>query len=132
MHRGELLSNLWRNREKENVRRNRKMHYLPRLYMEEQVFQYRIACLMRYNSFRLVHGFGMIIENLTKMCYRCSDLSYYKLFRQCTWHCVVLAVTVHLSRYKAPKEWGMKQASFRCIQKYFLWCAVNICYILKT
>jgi antibiotic biosynthesis monooxygenase (ABM) superfamily enzyme len=38
--------------------------------MEEQVSQYRIVYLKRYNSFRLVHGFSMIMENLNKMCHR--------------------------------------------------------------
>jgi hypothetical protein len=32
MHDDELLSNLWKNREKENVRKNKKMIYLTRLY----------------------------------------------------------------------------------------------------
>ena len=32
MHHDEIFSNLWRNREKENVRRNGKMVYLSRHY----------------------------------------------------------------------------------------------------
>lgn len=41
--------------------------------MEEQVSQYWIVCLKWYNSFRLVHEFSMIMENLNKICYISSD-----------------------------------------------------------
>jgi hypothetical protein len=52
MHHDKEFSNLWRNRGKENVRREEKVADV----MEEQVSINRVVCLRRCNSLRLVGG----------------------------------------------------------------------------